>query len=149
MVSYRWDFYPLFNQSSVLIIFFSSLFWKEMMSLIDGFEKDKIKSFATIICFIGACLIYFTFKILTWKITYPYLKVLGILCPAGLNADTSCLSKDQLPLKGVVIFKSCLALPRWYTIYLDAGKRRFPNSELESAIVGKYFRFCYVYKSLR
>jgi len=46
-----------------LLYFFFTKKMKAMIKLIDEFDKDKIKSFATIICVLGACLIYFTFKI--------------------------------------------------------------------------------------
>ena len=46
-----------------LLYFFFTNKMKEMMKLIEEFDKDKIKVFATIICVLGACLIYFTFKI--------------------------------------------------------------------------------------
>ena len=45
-----------------LLYFFFTKKMKEMMKLVDEFDKEKIKSFATIICIIGIFIIYCTFK---------------------------------------------------------------------------------------
>ena len=46
-----------------LLYFFFTKKMKEMIKLVNEFDTDKIKSLAIIMCVIGTCLIYFTFKI--------------------------------------------------------------------------------------
>ena len=45
-----------------LLYFIFTQQMKDMMKLIENLESEKIKSIATIISIIGACLIYFTIK---------------------------------------------------------------------------------------
>ena len=45
-----------------LLYFFFPQQIKEMMKTIENMEVEKIKTIATIVCIIGACLIYFTIK---------------------------------------------------------------------------------------
>jgi len=45
-----------------LLYFFFTQQMKEMMKTIEDMQVEKIKTIATIVCIIGACLIYFTIK---------------------------------------------------------------------------------------
>ena len=45
-----------------LLYFFFPQQMKDMMKTIENMEVEKIKTIATIVCIIGACLIYFTIK---------------------------------------------------------------------------------------
>ena len=45
-----------------LLYFFFPQQMKDMMKAIENKELEKIKMIATIVCIIGACLIYFTIK---------------------------------------------------------------------------------------
>ena len=45
-----------------LLYFFFPQKMKDMMKTIENMEVEKIKTIATIVCIIGACLIYFTIK---------------------------------------------------------------------------------------
>ena len=45
-----------------LLYFFLSQQMKDMMKTIENMEVERIKTIASIVCMIGACLIYFTIK---------------------------------------------------------------------------------------
>ena len=46
-----------------LVYFFFAKKIKKMFQIIDSFSTEKIKSFSTLLILIGACLIYFTFRL--------------------------------------------------------------------------------------